>query len=136
MDDPLSQHLDVIGVNEYVGWYGGKPGDASELIWESKFDKPLIISEFGGGAKFGFRADKETRWSEEYQEDIYINQVEMMKKINFLSGASPWILTDFRSPRRQLPGIQDWYNRKGLISEKGEKKKAFYILQKFYKSTN
>ena len=136
MDDPLSQHLDVIGVNEYVGWYGGKPGDAAELIWESKFNKPLIISEFGGGSKFGFHLDKETRWSEEYQEDIYINQVVMMKKINFLSGASPWILTDFRSPRRQLPGIQDWYNRKGLISEKGEKKKAFYILQEFYKSIN
>lgn len=136
MDDPLSEYLDVIGVNEYVGWYGGKPEDAANVVWESKFNKPLIISEFGGGAKFGFHADKETRWSEEYQENIYINQVEMMKKINFLSGASPWILTDFRSPRRQLPEIQDWYNRKGLISEKGERKKAFYILRKFYNSLN
>jgi beta-glucuronidase len=46
---------------------------------------------------------------------------------------SPWILMDFHSPRRQLPGIQDGFNRKGLISDQGEKKKAFYILQKVYK---
>jgi beta-glucuronidase len=40
---------------------------------------------------------------------------------------------DFRSPVRQLPGVQDGYNRKGLISEKGEKKQAFFILQKAYR---
>jgi beta-glucuronidase len=39
---------------------------------------------------------------------------------------------DFRSPRRLLPGIQDYYNRKGLVSDKGEKKKAFFVLQKWY----
>jgi beta-glucuronidase len=46
---------------------------------------------------------------------------------------SPWILADFRSPRRQLPNIQDGYNRKGLISNNGIKKKAFFTLQSFYK---
>jgi beta-glucuronidase len=56
----------------------------------------------------------------------------MLRKIPFLSGMSPWILMDFRSPRRQLPGIQDFRNRKGLISEHGEKKKAFYVLQQYY----
>lgn len=39
---------------------------------------------------------------------------------------------DFRSPRRLLPDIQDHFNRKGLISEQGEKKKAFFILKKYY----
>jgi beta-glucuronidase len=39
---------------------------------------------------------------------------------------------DFRSPRRLLPGIQDGFNRKGLISDEGNKKKAFFILQNFY----
>jgi beta-glucuronidase len=50
-----------------------------------------------------------------------------------LCGMSPWILIDFRSPRRPLPGIQDYFNRKGLLSEKGEKKKAYFILQQYYK---
>ncbi len=39
---------------------------------------------------------------------------------------------DFRSPLRKLPGIQDEFNRKGLISDQGEKKQAFFILQKAY----
>jgi beta-glucuronidase len=42
-------------------------------------------------------------------------------------------LMDFRSPRRLLPGIQDYYNRKGLVSNRGEHKQAFYVLQKFYR---
>jgi beta-glucuronidase len=45
---------------------------------------------------------------------------------------SPWLLMDFRSPNRPLSGIQDEFNRKGLISEQGQKKKAFYVLQKAY----
>ncbi len=56
----------------------------------------------------------------------------MIDKIDQLRGISPWILVDFRSPRRVLPEVQDNYNRKGLISEKGEKKKAFFVLQKYY----
>lgn len=134
LDDPLSNLLDVIGANEYIGWYLMTPADAPTLEWHSSFNKPLIISEFGGGALAGYHGDKETRWTEEYQEDIYINQIEMLEKIPFLQGMSPWILNDFRSPRRPLPVIQDYWNRKGLISDKGEKKKAFYILEEYYKS--
>jgi beta-glucuronidase len=56
----------------------------------------------------------------------------MLNGIRQLRGVSPWILMDFRSPRRPLPGIQDYFNRKGLISDQGEKKEAFYVLQKAY----
>ncbi|MCF7803167.1 MAG: beta-glucuronidase [Candidatus Marinimicrobia bacterium] len=134
LDDPLIEYLDVIGVNEYLGWYGGKPDDIPSHHWETSYNKPLIISEFGGGALQGYHADEETRWSEEYQADVYRNQLEMVDKIPFLSGMTPWILMDFRSPRRPLPDIQDYWNRKGLLSERGNKKKAFYILQKYYRS--
>ena len=41
---------------------------------------------------------------------------------------------DFRSPKRTLPGIQDYFNRKGLISERGQKKAAFFVMQQFYES--
>lgn len=57
----------------------------------------------------------------------------MLKRIPGLAGTTPWILKDFWSPRRQLPDIQDDFNRKGLISDKGQKKKAFFVLQKWYK---
>jgi beta-glucuronidase len=40
---------------------------------------------------------------------------------------------DFRSPTRMLPAIQDYHNRKGLISNRGERKLAFDELQGFYR---
>jgi beta-glucuronidase len=56
----------------------------------------------------------------------------MLRKIPQLRGTIPWILMDFRSPGRNIPKLQDGYNRKGFISEKGEKKQAFTLLQKAY----
>jgi beta-glucuronidase len=133
IDDPLGEALDVIGFNEYIGWYEQTPEDADKTTWKVSYEKPLIVSEFGGEAKFGLRGDPDTRWTEEYQANLYRHQLNMLKGIAQLRGMSPWILMDFRSPRRQLPGIQDFFNRKGLISDQGEKKEAFYVLQAAYK---
>ena len=133
IDDPLGEFLDVLGCNEYVGWYDGLPEKADRVEWKSKYDKPLIMSEFGADALYGHHGDALTRWTEEYQEDLYRRQIGMLRKISFLRGTSPWILMDFRSPRRPLPGIQDYWNRKGLISNRGEKKKAFFVMQQWYR---
>ena len=134
IDDPLGEYLDVLGCNEYIGWYEGTPDLAARTRWESKYNKPLIMSEFGGDAKFGLHGAPDQRWTEEYQENIYRQQIAMLKQIPFLRGLSPWILMDFRSPRRTLPEIQDFYNRKGLVSNEGQKKKAFFVLQEYYNS--
>ncbi len=133
IDDPLGEYLDVLGCNEYVGWYDGLPEKADRLEWKITYNKPLIISEFGGDALFGYHRDAGVRWTEEYQKNLYEHQLGMLKKIPSLRGMTPWILTDFRSPRRPLPHIQDFYNRKGLISSRGERKQAFYTLQNFYR---
>jgi beta-glucuronidase len=132
IDDPLGEYLDVLGCNEYVGWYDGLPEKTDRLIWKTKYQKPLIMSEFGGDALYGKHGDVLTRWTEEYQENLYQHTLKMLKKITFLRGTCPWILMDFRSPRRPLPGIQDFHNRKGLISDRGERKKAFYVMQQYY----
>ena len=134
IDDPLGADLDVLGCNEYIGWYEGKPEDADKANWKSPYDKPLIMSEFGGGARYGLHGAADLRFSEEWQEDLYKHQTAMLDRIPFLRGTSPWILMDFRSPRRMLPGIQDFYNRKGLVSDQGQKKKAFYVLKKWYEA--
>ena len=136
IDDPLGKIVDVIGVNSYCGWYGGTPQSCPDIQWKNAYDKPMIMSEYGAGALQGYHGDKEQRWTEEYQASVYENNLAMMRKIDFLAGASPWILMDFRSPRRHLKRIQKDFNRKGLISEQGAKKKAFYILQKYYKEEN
>lgn len=133
VDDPLGEYLDVLGCNEYVGWYDGPPVKADHLTWKVALNKPLVISEFGGDALFGKHGDKNARWTEEYQKDLYEHQIAMLRRIPSLRGMTPWILTDFRSPRRPLPGIQDFFNRKGLISSRGDRKQAFYVLQSFYR---
>ena len=133
LEDPITADLDVIGINEYFGWYYGTPADLDVTTWTIPGDKPLIISEFGGDARQGLHGTPDERWTEEYQEEIYKHQISALRKLPALRGMSPWILKDFRSPHRQLPGIQDGYNRKGLISDHGERKKAFYVLQQFYR---
>jgi beta-glucuronidase len=97
-----------------------------------RYAKPVLISEFGGDALQGSHADRLTRFSEEYQEDLYRQTLPMLSKIPQLRGLTPWILCDFRSPRRPLPKIQDGWNRKGLIGSNGEKKKAYFVLKEFY----
>ncbi|MCP2028266.1 beta-glucuronidase [Flavobacterium sp. HSC-32F16] len=132
IDDEIGKSLDIIAFNQYLGWYGGNLENAEKTFWTTPYNKPVFVSEFGGDAKAGFHGEKNERWTEEYQEYLYIQNLKMIEKIPHLSGISPWILVDFRSPKRLLPGIQDGYNRKGLISNDGEKKKAFYIMQDWY----
>jgi len=133
IDDELGRYLDVLGNNEYIGWYDGPPEKARRVVWQNAYDKPLIMSEWGGGAKAGFHGPAEQIWTEEYQARLYREQIAMLRRIPFLVGMSPWILKDFRSPRRPLARIQDYWNRKGVISDRGQRKQAFYVLQAFYR---
>jgi beta-glucuronidase len=133
VDDKLAEALDVIGANEYIGWYEQKPETADITDWRIAYQKPLIMSEFGGDAKAGLHGTDDERWTEEFQSNIYRHQLGMLNRIPQLRGMSPWVLMDFRSPNRPLAGIQDEFNRKGLISDQGQKKAAFFILQKAYK---
>ena len=131
LQDNMNQYVDVISFNQYIGWYRDV-NDAPKMEWEIPYDKPVIISEFGGGAKYGLHGAKNQRWTEEFQENLYRENCAMLDKIDGLAGTTPWILKDFRSPRRVLNGIQDYYNRKGLFSDDGHKKKAFYVLKEWY----
>jgi beta-glucuronidase len=131
--DPLGEVLDVLGLNEYIGWYEGRPEVADYTQWQNPYNKPVIVSEFGADALYNLHGDAETRFTEEYQANLFQHQLAMLQRMPFLAGSSPWLLMDFRSPRRPLAGIQDYYNRKGLISDRGQRKEAFYVLQKFYR---
>lgn len=134
INDPFADVVDILSFNEYIGWYDGTPEKCKNINWIITQNKPVIISEFGADAKLGFHADSLSRWSEEYQEYLYKETLAMIDKLPQLRGISPWILADFRSPRRNLPGIQDGWNRKGLIASGGEKKKAFFVLKNYYET--
>jgi beta-glucuronidase len=133
VDDPLGKDVDLVAFNEYLGWYRGTPESCRTANWKTIYDKPLFISETGAEALGGYHGDSLTMWSEEYQARYYKEQLAMMERMpsNF-SGLSPWILVDFRSPRRNNPTFQEGWNNKGLIDHKGKKKKAFYLLKAYY----
>ncbi|CAA9201233.1 Putative beta-glucuronidase [Flavobacterium bizetiae] len=132
LHDNMNEYVDIVSFNQYLGWYRGTNESCKDMQWIIPYNKPVIISEFGGEALQGLHGDKTQRWNEEYQEELYVQNTQMFNRIEGLAGVSPWILVDFRSPRRQLPNIQDFFNRKGLISDQGIKKKAFYVMKDWY----
>jgi len=133
VDDYLGKYSDIISINEYFGWYQGLPQIKDSIRWDIQFNKPFLFSETGAGALQGFHGDSLTRWTEDYQSYYFRETIEMCERIPTLRGLSPWILNDFLSPQRVFPYIQDNFLRKGLISDRGEKKEAFYILRDYYK---
>jgi beta-glucuronidase len=71
-------------------------------------------------------------WTEDKQKRLYEQQVETFKKCPYIAGTTPWILYDFRCPRR-FNRYQEGFNRKGLIDvERKIKKPAFYVMRDFY----
>lgn len=134
--DPLIGDLDVMAINTYNGWYSDDPlAEIPSFTWASPVRKPLIFSEFGADALYGYHdaAAAPHKFSEEYQAEYYRRTLEMAAKVPYLRGMSPWILKDFRSPRRQHPVYQQGWNRKGLISETGQRKLGFGVLADEYR---
>ncbi len=131
--DRLAEVLDVIGVNEYYGWYDPDFQKLPKILENSHPDKPVILCEFGGGARSGHHGSAEDLFSEEMQARLYENQIQAILSCPYIRGTSPWILYDFRSPRRLNP-YQEGFNRKGLIAADRETKKlAFQVLARFYR---
>jgi beta-glucuronidase len=135
IEDRLADVLDVIGLNEYYGWYNPNYEELVQLGNNSNPEKPVIITETGAGALAGHHGTISDMFSEEHMEHVYKRQIEVIRTLDYVKGMSPWLLYDFRTPRR-CNRFQRGFNRKGLIAEdKQTKKLAFYILQKFYLST-
>jgi len=129
--DPLADALDVVGVNEYFGWYTGE-ADAMRSFVDDPTGPPIVISETGAGAKWGNHGDADEHWTEEFQAAYYRDTLAAIEDSEQIVGLSPWILFDFMSPRRMHPH-QRGYNRKGLLDEAGRKKQAFSVLQEHYR---
>ena len=134
LDDGMIPYLDIISINRYMGWYSAWPLPPAECRWEVASEKPLFISEFGGEALYGQSGDATvvSSWSEDHQEKLYLDNIEMFEQIPNLCGISPWVLFDFRSPYRMHPDHQDGWNRKGLVSDQGLRKRAWHVVHDYY----
>ena len=133
IEDRLEQYLDVIGLNEYCAWYTADMKMLPELFKNSHPQKPVIITEFGADALAGHRGTIMDKGSEDCQAFVYEKQIEQIRKISYIKGMTPWILKDFRCPRR-TSSTQKYYNTKGLVSAAGKRKMAFFVLRDFYHS--
>ena len=132
--DRLADYLDVIGINEYYGWYEPDFDKLPKILTNSNPGKPVLVCEFGGDARLGQRGSVDDLWTEDKQKRLYEQQIETFKKCPYIACTTPWILYDFRSPRR-LNRYQEGLNRKGLIdADRKTKKPAFYVMQEFYRN--
>lgn len=134
IEDRLEAHLDIIGLNEYCGWYTADLTKLPELFENSNPQKPVIITEFGADAYAGLRGTITDKGTEDCQAFVYEMQIDQIRKISYIKGMTPWILNDFRCPRRTA-STQRYFNTKGLLSsDHNHRKMAFYVLQEFYRS--
>ncbi len=131
--DPLGDDLDLLAINQYEAWYSSRtPDQIAEVSYTTDYDKPLMFSEFGADALAGHMGPREHLWTEGYQAWLYEENIKLIERTPGCVGLSPWVLKDFRSPRRWHGKFQQYWNRKGLISETGQRKQAFGVLRDYY----
>lgn len=134
IEDRLAEYLDVIGINEYYGWYEEVFDDLIDIGRNSNPGKPVLISETGADGVIGEGAPASGFFSENYMSEVYRKQIDYLGRLDYIRGISPWILYDFRVERRQNIYQRGW-NRKGLLTaDKCTKKRPFDLLAAFYRA--
>jgi beta-glucuronidase len=134
IEDRLAEHLDVIGLNEYFGWYEPSFSGLERLLANSNPGKPVIISETGADGSPGHRGAGRVLFTEDWQAEFYRQQFSRITATPYVAGLAAWLLYDFRTERRQT-SFQRGFNRKGLIAaDKTTAKLAFHALASCYRS--
>lgn len=131
--DDICQDLpDVAGWNLYPNWYGFEsPLSALERLRNDMeprgmAGKPLILSEFGGGAIPGFRDPvRRAKWSEDRQEDILIELLESFLPYERVCGVFLWQFCDVRVDESWFASRPRCMNNKGIVDEFRRPKLAY-----------
>jgi beta-glucuronidase len=132
IEDRLADHLDLIGINEYFGWYERDFSGLERLLANSRPGKPVVISEVGADALAGYRGRGDELFTEDCQAEIFRRQLAIVDTAEYVQGFCPWVLYDYRTERRQTRFQKGW-NRKGLIgADKATRKLAFDVLADHY----
>lgn len=133
IEDRLATHLDVIGLNEYFGWYEPGLENLDRLLDNSDPDRPVVISETGADAVAGLRGPATRLFTEDHQAAVLQGQVDRAVGRDWIAGFFPWILYDFRTERRQTRHQRGW-NLKGLVAaDKHTRKAAFDVVARAYR---
>jgi beta-glucuronidase len=142
-EDVCLDLVDVVSVNCYPGWYvgdiAGIPAYLDDIVAHldshGHADKPLIISEIGAGAIYGWRDINKTRWSEPYQAKLLDTVIRhLFEDRDRYAGLSVWQFCDCRSAEqtRRILGRPRGFNNKGLVDEYRRPKQGYDVVKEWY----
>ncbi len=140
LKDECLSFVDVIGINQYTGWYEGNIEDWDAWVLNMKAhlkeigmdNMPVFFSEFGVGAMFGVKTFDGLRWTENYQERYYDYTLNLFLSDDDLSGVYLWQFSDIRSNAvRDMTRVRS-FNNKGIVNEYREPKLAYYKTKELF----
>jgi beta-glucuronidase len=149
---PAHQYIDVLGVNDYFGWYRSVIDNRPDLpasttadlstfldqVHEANPDLPLVITEFGAEASRS--GPVEQKGTYEFQRKFVLDHLAIHSSKRFVNGSIHWALRDFRVHQTWQGGAPDsyatppWHN-KSLIEENNHRKPAFLSVAKLFRRT-
>src|SRR5215211_4187324 len=147
--NPALARLDVLGVNEYFGWYDsnsseGPPSRTDQLgafldsVHRTYPRMPLVLTEYGAEASRS--GPREQKGTFEFQTDFMRRHLAIHASKRYINGSIAWALKDFRVDPSWLGGAPreyatpPWHN-KSLIDESGARKPAFVVMQRLWRRT-
>lgn len=133
--------VDIVSTNIYFGWYDESRNVEEirhefekQLDWIKEAngkDKPLIISEFGAGALYGYRAPHAPKWSEERQADILRDTLSIYQNHQDVCGTYIWQFCDVRVTEEEWAMKRPRsMNNKGIVDEYRRPKLAYDVVKK------
>ncbi|UCE12564.1 MAG: hypothetical protein JSV04_10250 [Candidatus Heimdallarchaeota archaeon] len=126
--------VDTHCLNIYFGWYYFSANFLHyfmDILQGGNDLKPWLITEFGAGAKFGYKDSK--KFSEKYQAAVISQKIRIAASKEYIAGWFIWVYRDFRSHMRTNI-YQNGYNRKGIVDERNRKKLITHLLPRLITS--
>lgn len=132
---------DIVSFNMYSGWYQDVPvkeRHEQEMDWIDEAGgkgKPVIVSEFGAAALYGFRDRGHCKWSEERQADVIRENLEVYRGDERLTGVFVWQFADCRVTEEGgwFATRARCHNNKGILDEYRRPKEAYDLIRNYYK---
>ncbi len=113
---PTHACVDVLGLNDYAGWYGEKADYLPRLldrVHELLPSKPLLVSEFGAEGILGQRSLTLAPWTEDYQAELLCHHIREILRRPFMAGFLLWLFADYECASIGIRAL----NAKGLVDE-------------------
>lgn len=136
--DICLEFTDFVSLNYYMGWYTGTLDEwddfiksiRGKMIEKGVGDKPVVMSEFGCGALFGFDDFSHNKWTMQYQSDFVEKVIKLSMQEDGFCGTFVWQFADLTSDINinRARG----FNNKGLLSEHRRPKTSYFTVKKLY----